>query len=115
MAAVSVLKPVRIIQKIGKKMTTATDQPTTVSKRRLLCADRHPDTERGAAVLELTVVIELLPIAGLVFQIFGHHTDQEDRHDIRQDDRNHPTGRRHAYVKIQQRTDVNQIGQVRRR
>ena len=93
MAAVSVLKPVRIIQKIGKKMTTATDQPNTVSKMRLLRAERHPDTERGAAVLELNVVIELLPIA-----------------DIRQDDGNHPTGGRHTYVKIQQCTNVNQIG-----
>mgnify|MGYP000067719312 CR=1 FL=1 len=115
MAAVSVLKPVRIIQKIGKKMTTATDQPNTVSKMRLLRAERHPDTERGAAVLELNVVIELLPIAGLasaglVFQVFGHHADQEDRHDIRQDDGNHPTGGRHTYVKIQQCTNVNQIG-----
>src|SRR5690606_17901892 len=91
MASASDLKLVRIVQRIGKKISSATPQARMVKPQRL--------------VLEILRAMVLL-------QGLADHPHQEDRDDIGKDDGDDAPGGCAADVELQKRLAIDQIGQV---
>src|SRR4051812_18424871 len=94
MASISVLNEVMIIQRIGKKMTKADPQPSAV--RRIF----------SRAVL-------FMAWSPSVGDVLGDGADEEDRDDVREDHRDHASGRRRAHVEVEECPLVDEEGEVR--